>query len=46
MKNNNKNIKITCCECIYYIHTKDDAPKCCKFSHYVLSYETCSAAKK
>ena len=37
---------ITCCNCVHFEKSKDDAPKCVLDNYYVLSYETCDYAKK
>jgi hypothetical protein len=37
---------ITCCECIHFNKSKDDAGKCTLYNYYVCDYDSCANAKK
>jgi hypothetical protein len=37
---------ITCCECIHFKRSKDDAAKCTLINFYVCDYDSCPNAKK
>lgn len=37
---------ITCCSCVHFERSKDDAAKCTLHNYYVCDYDSCPSVKK